>query len=249
MELELKDIFRIIRKRLWILIIFVLLTTLIAGIYSYYLATPIYQASTKLIVNKTSETLNLGQQLTLSDVNLNISLINTYKEIIRTTYVMNIVAELNPEFNLTAAQLISKVKVNSVNQTQVMTVSVEDESHAKAVKIVNQIAEVFKDEVPNIIKVDNVSILDQAKNTANPIPIRPQPLLNIAIGFILGLMLAIGLILILEYLDDTLKTEEDISQYLQLPTLAMITSFDQADSQKKSRKSSKKSKFVIDQGG
>lgn len=238
MELDLKDYIRVIRKRIWILITLLLLFVSTAAIYSFVIATPIYQATTKLIVNKASDTVNLGQQLTLSDVNMNISLINTYKEIIKTTYIMNIVAKENPDLNLTASELIKKVKVNSVNQTQVMTVSVQDESYEKAVKIVNAIAETFKTEIVDIIKVDNVSILDKAKPNMYPEPVSPQKLVNIVIGIMLGLIFGIGIILLLEYLDDTIKTEEDIREILQLPTLSMIMTFDnESENDRKNKRS------------
>ncbi len=251
MELELKDYIRVIRKRIWVLIILMICSGAIASIYSYFIITPTYQASSKLIVNKTTETTvsSKGEQITLGDINLNISLINTYKEIIRTTKIMNIVAERNPDFGLTGTQLIQMVKVNSVNNTQVMTVSVIDDSNARAVKIVNAISETFKNEIPYIYKVDNVSILDMAKESPNAKPIKPQPLLNITIGLILGLMIAVGLILLLEYLDDTIKTEEDITNYMGLPTLAMITTFtDGEESKKRNRSSQSRGVSKVDGG-
>lgn len=221
MELDLRDYAKIIKKRIWLIIAFVLIASITTGILSYFFIQPTYEASTKLIVNKTND--NIGaNQVDISTVNLNISLINTYKEIIKTTAIMDKVAEENPQFNLTADELIRKVGVSSVNNTQVMTLVVQDESHKKAVQIVNAVSKVFEREIPSIMKVDNVSILNKAKQVDNPVPVKPNPKLNIAISLVVSLMIAVGIVFLLEYLDDTIKTEADVEQYLGLPTLAMI---------------------------
>jgi capsular polysaccharide biosynthesis protein len=222
MELELKEYFRIIRKRIWLIASFVAVAAILTAIVSYFFLKPVYSASTKVIVNKSSDPSAGIQTLDLSTVNLNIRLINTYKEIIKTTGIMDKVAERYPEFGLTGEQLIHKVRVSSVNDTQVMTLTVEDRSHETAVKMVNAITEVFMEQIPAIMSVDNVTILSPAKLLDNPVPIKPNPELNIAISIVVALMLALGVVFLLEYLDDTIKTERDAELVLGVPLLATI---------------------------
>lgn len=222
MELDLKDYLKIIKKRLWLLLAIVFISSLTAGIVSFYILTPVYQASTKLIVNKPQEK-NGTDGLTISDVNLNIQIINTYKEVIKTPYIMELVAKEYPQFALTPEQLIGKVQVSSVNNTQVMTLVVEDPSYQKAVDIVNAVSKVFQREIPKVMKVDNVSILSEAKSVSEPAPVKPNKLLNVVIGFVVSFMVGLGIIFLMEYMDDTLKTESDVEKVLGLPTLTMIT--------------------------
>lgn len=221
MELELKEYVQIIKKRVWMLIVIVLVSCLTTGIVSYYYLKPVYSASTKLIVNKSNEITGL-ETLTTDILRSNIMLVNTYKEIIRTPAILDYVAADYPELEMTTEQLKDKIKVSSVNDTQVITVSVEDYSHARAVKIVNAVSEVFKSQIPQIMKVDNVMILNPAKQLEQPVPVKPKPELNLAISFVVSLMVAVGLIFLLEYLDDTIKTEADVQNYLQLPVLVTI---------------------------
>lgn len=221
MELELKDYVKIIKKRWWLVLAIVLVSCLAAGVISYIFMEPIYQASTVLFVNKTEEQ-NGVASININDVNLNIKMVDTYKVIIKTPYIMEMVAQEHPEFGLTPEQLIDKVQVSSVNNTQVMTLSVKDASHEKAVEIVNAISRVFQREIPNVMKVDNVTILSEAQVKPNPTPVEPNPVLNIAIAFVVSLMVGVGLAFLLEYLDDTVKTEDDVQQLLGLPTLATI---------------------------
>jgi capsular polysaccharide biosynthesis protein len=227
-ELDLKDYIRILRKRIWLILAFVVVVSTVTAIASYLWLQPIYQASTKLIVNKSSENVNVGQ-LDINTVNLNIRLIDTYKEIIQTPAIMDKVVQEHPELGLTSEQLTAQVKVSSVNNTQVMTLSVQDPSYRKATEIVNAISLVFIQEIPKIMKVDNVSLLAPANPNKPPLQVKPQPVLNTAIAFIVSLMIAIGLTLLLEYMDDSVRTEQDVEQYLGLPTIAMIPKLKEDD--------------------
>ncbi|MBD3920687.1 lipopolysaccharide biosynthesis protein [Paenibacillus sp. PR3] len=220
-ELEIKDYVRIIRKRLWWIVTLVVVATLLSGIVSKFVIKPEYEASTKIIVNKTSDVEN--QQLNTDTVNTNLKLIDTYKEIIKTPAIMDVVVEMYPEFGINAEGLIEKVSVSSVNNTQVMTLVVRDQSYEKAARIVNAVSKVFQSEIPALMNVQNVSILNYAKEDgANKTPVSPNVMLNTMIAFVLTLLIGVGVAFLLEFMDDTLKSEEDVQQILGLPTLAMI---------------------------
>jgi capsular polysaccharide biosynthesis protein len=220
-ELEIKDYVRIIRKRIWWIVALVIVATVLSGIVSKYVIKPEYEASTKIIVTKTSDP--EIQQLNSDTVNTNIKLIDTYKEIIKTPAIMDVVAKDYPEFGLDSEELIEKVSVSSVNNTQVMTLVVQDQSYEKAARIVNAVSKVFQDEIPSLMSVKNVSILNYAKEDGTKQkPVSPNVILNVVIAFILSLMFAVGIAFLLEYMDDTVKTEEDVQQLLGLPMLAMI---------------------------
>lgn len=228
MELDLKDYLKMIRKRLWLILIVVAASTLATGIVSFFFLQPVYEASTKLIVNKSNSQGGIDQ-LSLNDINFNLRLIDTYKEVIKTSAIMEKVIQEHPEFQLTAEELIKKIRISSVNNSQVMTLAVQDISYEKAVSMVNAVSQVFQREIPSIMKVDNVSILDEAKAKAGVAPVKPNPKLNVAISFVVSLMLALGVVFLLEYLDDTIKTEQDVEEILGLPTLSVITKLKDED--------------------
>jgi capsular polysaccharide biosynthesis protein len=227
-ELDLKTVLSMLRKRLWLIVLIVVVSCTTTGIYSYIFIKPIYEASTKLIINSSADQTGLVK-MDLNAVNTNISLLNTYKEIIKTPAIMDIVLKEHPDFGMTSDQLISKIKLSSVNETQVLTIAIQDLSYEKASNIVNAVSEVFKSQIPQIMKVDNVILLNKADSTKHPSPVKPNPNLNIALCLLVSLMLSVGIVYLLEYFDDTIKTEADVERYLQLPTLAMVSQIGDGD--------------------
>ena len=221
-ELELRDYLRIIRKRYKLIVFIVVVACAAAALVSYVWMEPVYVASTKLIVNKKFESSASEGQLDLSTVNLNIRLIDTYKEIIKTTAIMNDVVANHPEWGLSAEALIQRVRVSSVNNTQVMTVSVQDHSYERAAAIANAVSEVFIRKIPEYMQVDNVSLLASADPSKRPAPVSPNVKLNFMIAFVVSVLIGIGLAFLLEYLDDTIRTDKDVERYLGIPTLSMV---------------------------
>lgn len=221
-ELDLRQYMAIIRKRLPFILILVLLSTAASAVYSMFFKDPMYEASTKIIVTQTASQLATGQ-LDLNQINTNIRMIDTYKEIIKTPAILDKVAAGYPELGLTAEQLVQKIKVSSVNNTQMMSIIVQDSSYSKAADTVNAVTSVFREEIQHIFQVENVSILNNADPSRETGPVSPNVPLNIAIAFVVSLMIAVGIVFLLEYLDDTIKTEADVHEYLGLPTIAMIS--------------------------
>ena len=70
----------------------------------------------------------------------------------------------------------------------------------------------------------NTPTIEQIEKATPPAqPIRPQRSIYTILGGVVGLMLAIGMIFFIEYLDDTLKTPQDVQQALDIPVLGYIT--------------------------
>jgi len=220
--MELKQIFTVIRKRIWMIVAIVVASCLIVGTYSVFLAAPTYEASTKLIVNHNERYSNGMQAVDWNTVNTNIMLMNSYKEIIRSEAILNQVAELHPEFGMTGKMLAKYITAKSTPNSQIMSVYVYDGSYERAVSIANAIAEVFKTQIPGIMKVDNVAILSFADPNEIPFQVSPNTPLNLILAFFVMTMLAVGLAFLIEYMDDTIKTEADGEKILGLPTLSLV---------------------------
>lgn len=230
--ISLQDIFQTLKKRLGMIAGITIAAIVIAAIISFYVITPMYQATTQILVNQQS---SQSQQVTTSEIQTNLQLINTYSEIIKSPAILDIVnAELDLE--LTASQLASKITVSNANNSQILAVSVQDENHAVATDIVNTIATVFQKEITELMNVDNVNILSPAMHSENPSPVSPNKMLNMAIAAVLGLMIGVGLAFLLEYLDTSIKTEKDVEELLDLPVIGLVSPITEKDLQKTTRR-------------
>lgn len=230
--ISLQDIFQTLKKRLGMIAGITIAAIVIAAIISFYVITPMYQATTQILVNQQS---SQSQQVTTSEIQTNLQLINTYSEIIKSPAILDIVnAELDLE--LTASQLASKITVSNANNSQILAVSVQDENHAVATDIVNTIATVFQKGITTLMNVDNVNILSPAMHSENPSPVSPNKVLNMAIAAVLGLMIGVGLAFLLEYLDTTIKSEKDVEDLLELPVIGLVSPITEKDLQKSTRR-------------
>lgn len=224
MEIDPKQYIVMMKRRWWIIAVCIVLFTTITAIYTTKNYRPIYQASSKLIINIAGERDQMGrEQMDYGAIGINIALIDTYKEIIKTPAVLDKVVQRYPDLNLTAEQLIQIIGVSNINNTQIMSISARSSSQEKAVRIANAVTDVFQAEVPKLMMVsNNITILNRAKAVDNPIPVNQKPNQYIVLSFIAAVVVAVGIILLLDMMDDTMKTEEDIRSILGVSTLACI---------------------------
>ncbi|MGE6716281.1 YveK family protein [Peribacillus frigoritolerans] len=223
--ISIKDIFKTLKKRWKLIMLLTLIAALISGSISYFLLTPVYQSSTQILVNqKQSE-----NQLDSNQIRSNIDMINTYSVIIKSPAILEkVIDEL--ELDQSVDQLSQKITINSQENSQVFSLAVQDSNPAKAVEIANTVSGTFQKEIKDIMNVNNVSVLAKAEIKENPSPVKPDPLMNIAIAVVVGLMAGIGLAFLLEYLDNTIKDEDDIERLLELPILGSIQKITQVHS-------------------
>lgn len=217
--ISLKDIFLVLRKRVSLIIMITAVVTITSAAISYFALTPIYQNSTQILVNQSK---NEQQPVQFNEVQTNLQLINTYNVIIKSPAVLDkVISEMN--LDMTSKELNGKVSVGSEQDSQVVNITVKHEDPHLATEIANQIAIVFQNEISKIMNVNNVSILSKAVDDPAMGPVEPKPLFNIAISLVVGLIMSIGLVFLLEYLDNTIKSESEIEKLLEIPVLGPVS--------------------------
>ncbi|MEH7263867.1 Wzz/FepE/Etk N-terminal domain-containing protein [Priestia megaterium] len=217
--INLREMFQVLRKRLWLIVLITLIAATISAVVSFFVLTPVYESKTQILVNQAKNDQQLYNNQT---VQTNVQLISTYNDIIKSPAILDkVIKEL--KLDSSAQSLSGQIQVTNAQESQVAQIVVQDTSAKRATQIANTTASVFKKEVPKIMNVDNVSVLSKATLGESASPVKPQPLMNIAIAVVVGLMVGIGLSFLLEYLDNTLKTEQDIENILELPVMGVIT--------------------------
>lgn len=215
-EIDLREIFNILMNR-WLMIASItLVAAIVAGIISFFVLKPQYEASTTMMVSykQDQETLMNYNELQMSQ-----KLATTYSQIIKSARIADAVIE-KLDLDLSAEELNSKISVSQVETTEILKITVKDNDPELAALIANTETEIFKNEINEMMKVDNVSTIDVAKIPENPVS--PNKMMNIAIATVLGLMVGVGITFVLEFLDRTYKVPTDIERHLGLPILGAI---------------------------
>lgn len=215
---SLQEIAKIIKKRLWLIIILTVTSIGIAAGISYYVLTPVYQAQTQILVNQNNDT---NEAYSWESTQIDLGLINTYNGIITSPVILEPVIE-KLELEVTPKMLMTQISVSNESNSKIVTISVLDSSSVQAVEISNTVAEVFKEQIPKLLSVDNITILSAAKLSDAPSPIKPNKMKNMAVAAVIGLLLGVGLALVLEFLDTTIKSERDIEEILGLPVIGVV---------------------------
>ncbi len=194
------------------------MAAVIAGgtVYSNYIKTPMYRSTTKLVL--TSETTSTTK-ITTSDVTLSNNLVKTYSEIVKSHDVLAKVID-NLHLDMSVDQLAGKVSVSSTTNTQLITVSISDQDANEAQKIAAELANVFKDEINRLYKMDNVQIVDVASVADTPYNVNhlKETLTYVAIGLVFG----VGVVAIRFYFDNTIKNTQTIEEKVGLVVLGVV---------------------------
>ncbi|MBD0379766.1 YveK family protein [Paenibacillus sedimenti] len=225
--MELKDLFHVIKKRIWVIITINILVTGAAAFYSFNFIKPQYEAKSNLVVNKTNEA--SGGLVSYDSLMANKGFIATYKRIIQNPAILSKVLEQYPDIGLSQAELSERLEVSSEDNTQIITLGFKDFSYEKAAYIVNAVSKVFVTEVPSIMKVDNVVILNEAVALDNMGPVTTKPLIGTIVVWFASLVLVIGAVNVLEYFDTTIKSGNDVRKILGVTDAVIIPKFSKKD--------------------
>lgn len=215
-EIDLKELFTFVKTKLGLLIIITVGVCLIGCIYGLFIQKPMYQSDTTVILSTDSSS------ITQSDITLNKNLVSTYAEIVKSRRVLDQVIE---ELNLDTKyeDLYEQISVSSVNDTEIIRITVEDEDAIKAKNIANVTANYFTEEVVELMGINNVKILDEAIETEKPYNINVVK--QIIIYFMVGFILAAGVLFVIFYFDRTVKSIEQVEQKIKLPILGGVQEY------------------------
>ena len=225
-ELDLKEIFSIFWNRRLEIILITLIFIALGIIYSYFFITPEYKASTTLVLVQSSATVeqNGNGTITQTDLTLNSKLVSTYSELMKSKSVLRQVVEnLNIE-EISEEKIRNNIFVESVKDTEVIQITVKNEEPNRAALIANEIAKVFSEKVVEIYNISNIYVLDRAE--PNEIPSNINHIKDVIIFAFIGLVISIGYVLIINMLDTTIKTEQDIENATGLLVLISIPNYE-----------------------
>lgn len=209
-------------RRIWSQKLIIVLTTLVftagALMYSLFIATPKYNSTTRVyVVNQKKD----NQAITTQDVQLGTLLVKDYKEIILSNSVMSDVVAKN-KLQITPGELSKKISVDAPKDTRIISITVTDKDPQKARDLANAVREVSADKIKEVTKIEDVTTLEQAEAALTPSS--PNVFKNSVLAALLGLILAVGGVVLIELMDDRIKRPEDIEETMDLVLLGVIPS-------------------------
>lgn len=220
--IDLRELFLLVKKNILMILAVTVVSAVVGFLISAFLLSPQYEASATLIVNsredQTAQTTITNDQITSAT-----KLVDTYSVILTSDTVLDkAIADLG--LTLDYEELLDKVTVESVNGTQVMKISVQDEDPVLAQSIVANIVEQAPEIIIQTVKAGSVEVISQAKTAEEPVS--PKKVLNTALAGILGLVLSLGFVLLRNVMNNKFMTDDDISKKLGLTVLGVIPQID-----------------------
>ncbi|MGH4052954.1 MAG: YveK family protein [Clostridium sp.] len=216
--MEIIEYFNIIKKRMLLVILITVGATVLSGVLSYFVITPTYKSDISVIIGKI-ESDSTASQDNYNDVIMYQKLVKTYTEFAKSRKVSEHVIKAL-KLDIDPAQLQEMLTVAPKGDTEFLTITVTSKEPKEAMDIANQVAKSLKFVSNDVKKVDNVQLLDEALEPISPA--NPNPKLNMAIAFFIGLMVSLGIAFLLEYLDNTIKSQEDIEKLTGIPVIGII---------------------------
>ena len=226
-EINLRDLLSYFKKRLILFIVVVLFVVSAGTIYSVFILKPEYKSQATVILSS-----DKSKNTVQSEINANKNLIDTYTEVVKSHRVLDRVKS-EMQIEDTYEQLVKKVTVASLKDTEIISISVVDLDKNHSYSLANRIADTFTDEIGQIYNDKSVNVLDRA--------VEPQKPYNVdivkqeAIYAAAGIVLATAVIFLMFYFDRTIKTTEQIEQLFKLPIYGKVRKLE-TEKQKQQRK-------------
>lgn len=213
--IRLDELFEALKKRWLMIFTITIIATVISAALSFFVIKPKYEATTKVFVGKEGE----NQAYNQNDVMMYQKLMKTYSEAIKTKDLVSRSID-NTSFNLKPEGVLANLTVVPVADTQILQIKYRSTNPQEAKEVISEITDEFiktsKDLVPN----GNIKIIEEVQFPEKPVS--PNKKLNIAIAFLLGLMVSVGLAFLLEILDNTFKTKEQLERELGIPVIGTV---------------------------
>ncbi|MBE6050957.1 MAG: capsular biosynthesis protein [Clostridium sp.] len=221
-NIRIQDIVDVLKSRWQVIVSITLASVILASFFTFFLVQPKYEASTKLFIGKESSE-DKAQNYNSNDVQMYQKLLKTYSDVIMTSdLVERALSSKNIEVDTDS--VLKSLTVTPKTDTQILQVKYVSKDKNQAMKVVDAITSEFVETSTELISNANVKIIETVKLPQNPVS--PNKKLNIVVAFVLGLMASVGIVLVLEFMNNTYKDKEQVENILGLPVIGTIPNTD-----------------------
>ncbi len=213
-EINLKEVYSYFKSRLLWMLLAIVVIVIIGNVYTILTRVPMYQSNTTIVLVGESK-----KGYSQTDSQLNQNLIGTYSEIITSRKVLQQVID-NLKLKMTVDELSQNITTSSVEDTEIIRITVNNEKKKMAVKIADEVASVFSEEIQDIYNLENVAIIDKAEEADEPYNINYVK--DNVIYLMIGIVLSFGVVFVMYYFDTTIKSSETVEEKLGLTVIGIV---------------------------
>ena len=222
--IRIQDLLKIIKKKWKLIFMITFIATIVSVVVSFYLIPPEYETSTKVFIGKEGSVSKgvADQNYSGNDVEMYQKLLKTYAEVIKTNDLIE-KAVNTVDLDLKSKEVLKSLTVIPTTDTQILEIKYLNHDKFLAKDLLDSITNEFILESKLLIPNGNVKIIENVRIPENPVS--PNKKLNIAVTFLIGLMVSILLSFFLEFINNTFKNKEMMEEELGIPVIGDIPDF------------------------
>lgn len=204
-EISLMELFNMLKKHLAKIIGWTLIGGVLSSVLMYIFISPKYESTAQLLVNQQAGA--TGQQIQYSEVQTNVALINTYRDMIKSESILETVSA-NTGGQISVGELKEAVEVKQESNSQAFNITARTTSPSLSQSVVQNLVTEFENVLRDIYGDDISSIYILSPASFNPNKVSPKLMLFILLGGLLGFVLSTIYALVVEMSDTTLRDPE-----------------------------------------
>lgn len=215
-EVDLLGLVLYLKKRLWIILIALVLFTFGGYVKSAFLTTPMYTATTQMyVLNRAND-----DRVVASDFQTSTYVLYDYKVLISGQNVTKeVIADLGLQ-NTSPTGLSNRITVTSPENTRILQISISDSDPVRAAALANAVREEAAVQIKEIMEVDAVKLVYAAEIPSAPSS--PNVGQDTFLAAVLGAVISVTILSVIYLMDDTIRTEEDVEKWLGISVLGVI---------------------------
>ena len=213
-ELDLTRLFFALIKRVWLILIVAVVGACGAAGYTHFRIAPTYTSTSSMVVLTKETTLT-----SLADLQLGSQLTKDYTVLITSRPVLETVID-NLGIEMSYKTLKQQISIQNPEDTRILYISVTTNDAKQAKAIVDELASVSALFIGDTLEITPPKIIEEGEVAA--VKTGPNLTKNTILGFLGGMVLICAIIIVLELLNDSIRTEEDVEKYLGIPVLAVV---------------------------
>lgn len=213
-ELDVLELFYYLLEHIKQLVAAVVVGALVMLLVSLFFLTPQYEATSKLYVMARNDS-----AVNLSDLQIGSYLTSDYQEVFKTWEVHEQVLQ-NLGLDYEYEEIEDMLTITNPSDTRILYITVTSDDPVEATNMANEYANVARNYIYEMMGTEEPSLFSVALEPLEPVS--PRKMLNTVLGGLVGGLLMAAILVVRFIRDDKIKTADDITNYIGIPTLAIV---------------------------